>query len=338
MKFDYIIGNPPYQDDRQENGMASLPIYHQFMASSYEIGQAVEMITPASFLWNEGRTPKGWNQQMLEDPHLKVVEYDHDANGNDANPAHGGKDNHGEVVITFRDASKQFDAIRVFTPNETMNQILAKVRPFWKKGTLSSCFLSAAKWNKNKLSMDYPHVRETVRRVMDRDFAGDCFHEEKEEGDVLICGIENGVRQKKWISPSYMDGGESFLDGYKIMMPKTDGKGKFGAALTQPEILSPGSGFTNSFFGIGVFQSIEEAKAAQSYMKTKFVRSLLGVRKNKQDMNAEKLSCVPIQNFTSSSQINWTESISQIDQQLYRIYGLNEDEISLIESHVQAME
>ena len=79
MKFDFIIGNPPYQEERPGESNTALPIYHQFMAASYDTGEAVELITPARFLFNAGRTPKHWNEKMLSDTHLKILLYKKDA-------------------------------------------------------------------------------------------------------------------------------------------------------------------------------------------------------------------------------------------------------------------
>ena len=79
MKFDFAIGNPPYQEDRQGNSNTALPVYHQFMEAAYIVSNATELITPARFLFNAGRTPKDWNQKMLRDEHFKVMEYEADA-------------------------------------------------------------------------------------------------------------------------------------------------------------------------------------------------------------------------------------------------------------------
>jgi hypothetical protein len=72
-------------------------------------------------------------------------------------------------------------------------------------------------------------------------------------------------------------------------------------------------------------------------VKTKFVRVLLGILKITQHNTPEKWKYVPIQNFTSSSDIDWSQSISNIDRQLYIKYNFNEDEINFIESHVKEM-
>ena len=63
MKFDYVIGNPPYQDERQGTSNTATPVYHQFMDASYEVADKVLLITPARYLFNTGYTPKKWNQE-----------------------------------------------------------------------------------------------------------------------------------------------------------------------------------------------------------------------------------------------------------------------------------
>ena len=75
MKFDFIIGNPPYQEETESESTRMLPIYNLFMDEAYKIGEKVELITPARFLFNAGQTPKNWNQKMLSDPHLSVLFY-----------------------------------------------------------------------------------------------------------------------------------------------------------------------------------------------------------------------------------------------------------------------
>ena len=70
MKFDFVIGNPPYQETLENT--SDKPVYNEFMNAAYETADAVELITPARFLFNAGKTSKVWNQKMLSDEYLKV--------------------------------------------------------------------------------------------------------------------------------------------------------------------------------------------------------------------------------------------------------------------------
>lgn len=97
-------------------------------------------------------------------------------------------------------------------------------------------------------------------------------------------------------------------------------------------------GHTQSFISFGQFDNIEEAYSCMKYIKTKFVRCLLGTLKVTQDNPKNTWSNVPMQNFTSSSDIDWSKSVKQIDEQLYIKYRLTDKEIAFIEEKVQAME
>ena len=80
-----------------------------------------------------------------------------------------------------------------------------------------------------------------------------------------------------------------------------------------------------------------DKKNFHSYFKTKFFRTLLGIKKQTQNTKRSTYAFVPLQDFTSSSDIDWSLPVPQIDEQLYAKYGLSDDEIDFIESHVKAM-
>ena len=98
MKFDFVIGNPPYQDESNgEKRNFAPPVYNLFLDEAYKIGEKVEMIHPARFLFNAGSTPKAWNEKMLNDPHLKVIYYEPNSDNVFAGlstPIKGGGNNH----------------------------------------------------------------------------------------------------------------------------------------------------------------------------------------------------------------------------------------------------
>lgn len=122
MKFDYIIGNPPYQDDTLgENETFAPPVYNAFMDAAYAAADKVFLIHPARFLFNAGSTPKAWNQKMLNDEHFKVMYYAQDSHELFTQDIKGG------VVISCHDNTKDFGAIEVFTPYEMLNSILHKI-------------------------------------------------------------------------------------------------------------------------------------------------------------------------------------------------------------------
>ena len=334
MKFDFVIGNPPYQDDRQGESNTALPVYHSFMEVAFEVGNAVELITPARFLFNAGRTPKSWNQKMLSDDHFKVLEYEDNASKIFANT-----DIKGGVVISYRDISKSFGAIKTFTISVELNDILKKILfTLDANKTLANIAFVASKFNTETLFSDYREYQGHERRMSSNVLGFKCFHKAKNDNDILIYGILNGKRTLMYIDKKYVDTQDTSISLFKIITPKADGNGKFGESLTNPEILEPNSGFTHTFLGIGGFKTRYEAESCLKYIKTKFARTLLGVLKITQDLNADKWKYVPLQDFTPASDIDWSQSMANIDKQLYKKYNLSKEEIDFIERNVKEME
>lgn len=124
---------------------------------------------------------------------------------------------------------------------------------------------------------------------------------------------------------------------YKVLLPKANGTGALGEALSMPVIAKPYSGHTQTFLSIGCFDTELEAENTVKYIKSKFCRTLLGILKVTQDNPPEKWKYVPLQDFTTYSDIDWSKTIAEIDKQLYVKYGLTQEEISFIEMHVKEM-
>lgn len=127
------------------------------------------------------------------------------------------------------------------------------------------------------------------------------------------------------------------LHTYNVVLPKANGSGEFGEILSKPTIALPGFGSTETFISIGAFKTKIEAENLKIYLYTKFARAMLGILKVTQDNLSSKWSRVPLQDFTPNSDIDWSKSVTEIDQQLYAKYGLNEEEINFIETNVKEM-
>ena len=341
-KFDVVIGNPPYQEEVQDT--SDNPIYHLFMDEAFKIADRVSFITPARFLFNAGKTPKAWNEKMLEDKHFKVVYYEQDAARVFTNNLF-----EGGVAITYRDANVDFGAIGQFTAYPELNSILMKVTG-QKEPSIDTIIFLQNKFNLEELYNAYPEHKNVVgsggkeKRLTTSIFGAlsDVFSEEKRsESDLSILGLLDSKRVCLFIPRQFIEPTIN-LDKYKVLIPKSNGaSGTLGdepaRIISRPEIGEPGKGFTQSFISIGAFDTLPEAEAAFKYVKSRFARAILGVLKVTQDNPPAKWKYVPLQDFTSSSDIDWTQSVAEIDQQLYRKYGLDETEIEFIESHVKEM-
>lgn len=348
MKFDYIIGNPPYQDEAiGENVTYAPPIYHLFMEEAYKISDKVELIHPARFLFNAGSTPKDWNRKMLSDPYFKVLYYEQKSAKIFADT-----DIKGGVAISYRDAGKKFGAIENFIVFDELRSIAEKVGKISTASLMSIIFASESYRFTDKMHADHPeaeallsdgHKYDLKTSVLEN-LDGIAFEKNNpmDADYVQILGLVKAERVYKWIKREYIRVPQNF-DKWKIFLPKSNGSGALGEVLStpligQPLIGQPLIGHTQSFMSIGSFDKKEEAESLLKYVKTKFARVMLGILKITQDNPAPKWKYVPMQDFTVDSDIDWSQSVSGIDRQLYRKYGLDQREIEFIESHVKEME
>ena len=136
----------------------------------------------------------------------------------------------------------------------------------------------------------------------------------------------------------YIDLTQGSICEWKFVVTRGSGSGAIGEVLSTPIIGEPIIGYTRTFLGIKAFENQQEAENCLKYIKTKFARTMLGILKITQDNPIETWANVPLQNFTASSDIDWSKSIAEIDRQLYAKYKLEQNEIAFIETHVKAME
>lgn len=339
-KFYAVIGNPPYQETVE--GTSDKPIYNYFIDEAYKVSERTELITPARFLFNAGKTPKDWNRKMLDDPHLKVVDYQQKSDTVFPNT-----DIKGGVAVTYWEGGKVLGPIGVFSPYNELRSIQLKVSPWLaKQGLLSDVMYLQNRFDLAALYEDYPEARESIssngkeRRIVTSSFNKlNCFSDEKQGDDsIQIVGLLTGNKRRyRWIQRKYVEDNGN-LTKYKVILPMANGSGAIGEVLSTPLIGEPLIGYTQSFMGIGACDEIDDAKAIMKYIKTKFARTLLGILKITQHNTPEKWAYVPLQDFTSNSDINWAQSVAGIDRQLYAKYGLDDKEIEFIESHVKEMD
>lgn len=339
MKFNAVVGNPPYQLMASGDANGSDPIYHLFIDAACQIGERVSFIHPARFLFNAGKTPKEWNQKMLNDEHYKVVKYW--SNSADVFPT---VDIKGGVAVTYWDKTQSFGKIGVFVSYPELRSILEKVLKRNEKA-LSIIMNPQNKYNFENLYRDYPHYKNIIGSDgMDKRLRPNAFDKldifsvtQKEKNDLGIHGLIKNKRVIRYIPQQYIEKSID-LDKFKVLVPKANGSGAIGEVLSTPLIGEPLIGYTGSFIGIGAFNTKDEAENAMKYIKTRFARTLLGTLKVTQDNPIDTWANVPLQDFTSASDIDWTQSIPDIDKQLYKKYNLSPEEIAFIESKIKAME
>ena len=343
MKFDFCIGNPPYQEETiGDNDTYAPPVYNKFLEGAYKISDKVEMVHPARFLFNAGSTPKAWNQEMLNDKHLKVLSYSERSSDVFANT-----DIKGGVVITYHDTGRDFGAIEIFTPFEELNSILHKVLKHAEFKSFSDIIVTSYAYHFLPVMYEeHPEAKGKLSDGHDCDFKSNCLEKlptvfsvnKPTDSDqyLRILGRINNERVYRYIKARYVNDVDN-LHHYKAFMSGATGTGVFGETVASPIVGYPGDGSTETFLSIGDFSSESEVHAVIKYVKCKFTRTLYSVLKKTQANTPGKWEHVPLQDFTSASDIDWSVPIKAIDQQLYKKYNLSDEEIRFIETHVKEM-
>ena len=345
VKFDVVVGNPPYQGEAKgDNKNYSAPIYTDFMDSAYSVADKVMLITPGRFLFNAGGTKKAWNRKILKDPYFKVSHYEADSSKVFANT-----DIKGGIAITYRNIDEKIEPVGIFIPYDELNDIVSKVSPALKNGALSDIIFASEVYKfTDEMHFNHPTAESRLSKGHKYDLKSnifeklhDVFTSQKTNDSNTFASIYGRTKLEgrvyKQIKREYIQVPSNF-EKWKVFVPQANGSGALGETLSSPVVGQPLTGHTQTFLSIGSFDTELEAKACLQYIKTKFTRVLLGVLKITQSNSRNTWSKIPLQDFTKDSDIDWSKSIAEIDQQLYEKYGLSEEEITFIETHVKEME
>ena len=342
MKFNAVVGNPPYQIENRGDGSGKDPIYHYFIDASASIGDIATLIHPARFLFNAGKTPKEWNEKMLNNKHFHVVKY-----YDDSSTVFPTVDIKGGVAVTIHNRNVDYGKIGIFTTHTEIQGIIAKV-----KRSMTASFSDIV------YPMDLYRITELLYKENPQ-FEGrqskghryamgsnvfDIFPElflEKEPTNSneysQVIGLKKSQRVYRWFKTSYIKTPDNF-NAYRVLIAKVNGSGVLGETLSSPIIIRPKVAHSATFLSIGNFESETEAMRLLLYIKTKFARMMLGTLKVTHDNPKKTWLNVPLQDFTDDSDIDWSKSVAEIDQQLYKKYNLDDSEIAFIESTIKPME
>lgn len=340
-KFDLVLGNPPYQENISNRGEQP-PIYNLFYDSAISLSDNVCFITPARFLFDAGKTPKEWNKKMLNDNHFRVIDY-----YSNSKEIFNNVDIKGGVAITSRNAEKDYGKIETYIQNDTLRNILKNVKN--ECGSfVDSILYSNTSYKYSKLFyQENPDFLNRVSGGSRRYLSSSSFEKfpevfyEKKPNDneqyIEILGRKNNKRLILYMKSKYIIPPEN-IDNYKVFLASSNGTGKLGESLSEPILGYPNLGATETFVSFGSFNNKIECENLIKYFKTKFARILLGTKKVTQgNKNPDVWSNVPLLDFSTKSDIDWSLDIDKIDYQLYKKFHLSNEEIDFIETTATVM-
>ena len=329
-KFDFIIGNPPYQESTKGANNFYRPIYPYFMDLSYILSDKAVLVTPARFLFNAGATSKKWNAEMLNDSHLKVLKYFENSKTVFSNAAVAGG-----IVVTLRDKKENFGKIKVFINDPELKKIFQIMSKFSYQ-SLSSIITprSYFHWSNKFIQKNNPHKKFLTSNAFEK--YNNFFSDLKSNNDLKIYGLLYRNRAIKFIEKEYIRD-SSYINAYKVFLPKA-GDFRFpGKILGKSIIGEKGSISTETYLGVGPFKTKKEAINCERYLESKFVRILVHIKKKTPDTSRHSFEFVPMQDFSDNSDINWNVNRLILDQQLYNKYKIPLHESTWIEQNITEM-
>lgn len=341
MKFDFVIGNPPYQE-KDGGGIASaVPLYHKFINESKKISDNITMVIPSRWMTG-GKGLDEFRNEMIHDTHLRVL---HDyANSKEV---FSGVDIKGGVCYFNWD--KKYNGV-CDCYRHNVDGVSFSQRFLCEDGDDIFIRESILIGIKKKVNVNKDNsVSNIVSNRMPYGITADFFKNYKKyqieeifenpfEDSYTVLGLLGRGRDFRYIHKDSIEIKNEGLNKYKLFIPKAYGCGNIGEIPSTPVLGTPGMLCTETFLQIGPFDTEFELKNFLTYYKTKFFRTLVSIKKQTQNTTQSSYQFVPLQNFTEKSDINWFVSVSEIDKQLYNKYGLDEKEIAFIEEKVKEME
>ena len=319
MKFDVIIGNPPYQLDTGGSGRQAKPIYHLFVQQAMKLRpRYLTMIIPSRWFAG-GMGLDTFRTEMINDDRIRtIVDYI------DARECFPGVDIAGGVCyfLWARDIHGDCIVINRFGGKEWVSErSLNEFKTFIRFGPAVSVLRKVVALKEDSMTKIISATRPFGLQTKDRPDG---------KGQLLLVSSA-GVGP---ISISRVTAGHEMIAKWKVMTSKTShdhagqpDKDGTRRVLSRVELLPPNSVCTESYIILGAFKTKTEAQHCLEYVKTSFVRFLISLLSFSQDITRERFAYVPIQDFTEP----WT------DEKLYKKYGLTQDEIVFIESMVRPM-
>lgn len=331
MKFDVIVGNPPYQmNDGGGSGSSAKPIYDKFVQQAQKLKpRYIALIIPSRWMTG-GKGLDNFRSEMITDRHIRVLHDFLDASQCFAGVnIEGGVcyfkwdlDNQGPCKYYLHQANNNILQTEKMLDEDGMSDIvirdpnligiLNKVQSF-KENTFDTLVLPRNPFAIKEDISNYITNKKTSRRILLR---------------------QNSKREILSLKDDFsLSRGNDFIGKYKLFVSKADGAaGQIGNPIPARIIGKAEFGekdmiCSETFLAIGPFADKNEALVISDYMRTKFFRLLVGIRKNK-NMTQKTYSYVPLQDFSHP----WT------DEMLYKKYNLTEEEIAFIESMIRPME
>lgn len=343
MKFNVIVGNPPYQ--QKEGGAninTALPIYNQFVDLAKKHNpEYISLIIPTRW-YAGGRGLDNFRDEMLNDTHISEL---HDF----LNP---------ELLFQYinirggicyflwqKNYNNQKDLTRVFTykedliPSVKLRSLKTKNSTILIRHSIGVAIIEKLSKN-NSFESFSVHVSAAKAFGFRTYFIREKKFRSSPNGlkEPITCfGRGNAVG---YVNKSEVLSHKEWIDVWKVFVPESN---NIGTELNDDNqnsfVGEPGTICTETFLVIGADLKLNKtsSKCLAKYLRTKFARFMHSLAKISQHGTSTTYQFVPLQDFSSKSDIDWSKSIADIDRQLYKKYKLTKEEIAFIECMIKPM-
>lgn len=341
MKFDIVVGNPPYQEAvgaLDSNASLGKQLFPWFIITAMELDPKYgTLITPSRWFTGDAQ----------DKSFLKLREYVKE-------------NNHISKIYNYKDEKEIFDNVEI---KGGINYFLYE-KDYNNKVQFVNCYKGESSLTNRNLfedgmdiiinnGEDYPILQKvkesnfvpltqiTTGRnafgIIGKQSVVDAIS--KKEKFENCCELRCKSNEIRYISEDVVTKNMEIFNSYKVFISKSAGNPNSDLKVIGfPYVGEKKSACTDSLIPIGCFDTKEEAIALQKYIKTKFLRFMVSILKTSQNVTQIVYKFVPMQDFTNKSDINWSKSIHEIDLQLYKKYNLTEGEINHIENKIKEME
>lgn len=345
IKFEAVVGNPPYQEivgNESSNKALGRQLFPSFIITATKISKISTLITPSRWFSGNGQDgsfPKLRDWANKNNHFKKIVNH----LSNDIFP----EVSIGSLNFYLYDHSYNGDVEFSEISNNKTNTV---VRPLFEIGmdkilpmNIMSSYINKAKQHKDFVSMTTITTSRNPFGVPDSNARLNevTSNQATETHNIpMLCAFE----EIKYVTKEVIRRNEDIVPKWKIFTSKMNGGAgtlfddKQVAIIGRSFVGAPNSICSGALISIGAFESKIEAENLKTYMATKYLRFMVGLMKSSQALYQNVYQYVPLQDFTANSDIDWSKSIPEIDQQLYAKYNLTEEEISFIESMIKPME
>lgn len=343
-KFKAVVGNPPFQImDGGGTGDSAKPIYNSFVDFAKNLqSRYISIIMPSRWM-KGGKGLQSFRLEMMGDTSIKYL-YDFE----DYKNIFPGSHIDGGVCYFLRDSEYQGKAYYSYFDlqnerHDSLRYLQDECAEIIVRDNRQLSIIEKSK-SENRFS-----ANTSARKPYG--FCADVFnhperypqlvyHENPATGLVKLYGVygkKGGAKRiVKYIDENLVPKNKVSINKWKLFFSKA----YTTTATVPPEIIVAGHKeiCSETFIEIGPFDTEKECKTCLTYIKTKFFRFLLFCNRHSLNISQSSFDLIPLQDFTSKSDIDWSKSIPEIDQQLYRKYNLSQDEISFIEKMIKPME